>query len=86
MLALVAALLWGSATVFGRFLLKDLSFPLVTALRFIVALPVLGIILGYYNGFSAFSPISVRDIWFLIIIMLGPGFGAMYLYLRFNRG
>ena len=82
MLALVAALLWGSATVFGRFLLKDLSFPLVTALRFIVALPVLGIILGYYNGFSAFSTISVRDIWFLIIIMLGPGFGAMYLYYK----
>lgn len=81
-LALIAALLWGSATVFGRWLLNELSFPLVAALRFIVALPVLAIILGYYNGFAVFSTISARDIWFLIIIMIGPGFGAMYLYYR----
>ena len=39
--ALGAAALWGSATVFGRFVLADLPFPTVTGARFLFALPFL---------------------------------------------
>jgi len=41
LLALGAAGLWGGSTVMGRYLLSDLPFETVTALRFIVALPLL---------------------------------------------
>lgn len=80
-LALIAAILWGGATVFGRYLLNDIPHILVTALRFIVALPFLAVLLGLNGGFSNFA-LSGRDLIFLIIIMLGPGFGAMYFYYR----
>jgi drug/metabolite transporter (DMT)-like permease len=80
-LALTAAILWGGATVFGRYLLNDIPHILVTALRFIVALPFLALLLGLNGGFSSFA-LSGRDLIFLIIIMLGPGFGAMYFYYR----
>lgn len=82
LLALGAAALWGSATVFGRYLLNDVPPPLVTALRFIVALPFLAWLLSFNHGFGSLVSISVRDFWYLVIIMLGPGFGAMYLYYR----
>jgi len=82
MLALLAAILWGSATVFGRFLSRDLPYTLVTALRFIVALPFLAMILFFNNSLGAVADISWRDFWYLVIIMLGPGFGAMYFYYR----
>lgn len=80
-LALAAAVLWGGATVFGRFLLNDVPFPVVTALRFVVALPFLGLLLALNHGFAGFA-LSPRDLLFLTIIMFGPGFGAMYLYYR----
>ncbi len=82
LLALTAALLWGSATVFGRYLLKNVSYPLVAALRFIVALPVLTLLVILNGGFGGFVSMSGKDVLFLIIIMFGPGFGAMYLYYR----
>jgi drug/metabolite transporter (DMT)-like permease len=41
LLALGAAALWGGSTVMGRYLLAELPFETVTALRFIVALPLL---------------------------------------------
>jgi drug/metabolite transporter (DMT)-like permease len=84
-LAVLAALIWGSATVAGRYLLRDLPFLLVAALRFVVAFIFLAFLLsGQVMGsnWSEFLSISSRDWLFLIIIMLGPGWGAMYLYYR----
>jgi drug/metabolite transporter (DMT)-like permease len=80
-LALTAAVLWGGATVFGRWLLGGLPFPLVGALRFVVALPFLFVLALSSGGASAFA-LTGHDFWYLSIIMLGPGFGAMYLYYR----
>ncbi len=80
-LALLAAALWGGATVFGRFLLSDLPFPLVTALRFMVALPFLAVLAFMSGGTGSFT-LTAHSLLFLSIIMIGPGFGAMYLYYR----
>lgn len=82
LLALAAAGLWGGATVFGRYLLNDVPFPLVAALRFAIALPFLWLLLGVSGGASPFAALTSKDVWFLVIIMLGPGWGAMYLYYR----
>lgn len=82
LLALIAAAIWGGATVFGRSLLDNIPYPLVTALRFISALPVLLILVFVSRGSLAYTSLSLKDFLFLLIIMLGPGFGAMYLYYR----
>lgn len=82
LLAITAAVLWGAATVFGRALLNDLPYPLVTALRFLAALPVLILLVMLSRGGAAYSSMTPKDLLFFIIIMLGPGFGAMYLYYR----
>lgn len=80
-LALVAAILWGSATVVGRGLLKRLSPPLLTALRFAVAIPFL-IVLWLASGTAATEAANLnwRQLLSVLIIMIGPGFGAMYIY------
>ncbi|WP_159886247.1 DMT family transporter [Paenibacillus puerhi] len=44
--SILAALLWGGSTVMGKYLLqKDLSFHLVTSLRFLFAIPLLAVVL-----------------------------------------
>ncbi len=82
-LALVAAALWGSATVVGRGLLKRLPPPLLTALRFAVAMPFL-MVLWLVSGTAATEAASLtwRQLLSIMIIMIGPGFGAMYIYYK----
>lgn len=79
-LALLAALLWGSATVVGRALVSDLNNNLVTAGRFLLAWPVLAIILYWQQGLNFASGLEFKQWSWLIFITIGPGFGAMYLY------
>ncbi|WP_430154839.1 DMT family transporter [Paenibacillus algorifonticola] len=44
--SIIAAALWGGSTVMGKYLLqKKLSFSIVTSLRFLLALPLLSVIL-----------------------------------------
>ncbi|WP_254776852.1 DMT family transporter [Paenibacillus sp. yr247] len=44
--SILAAVLWGGSTVMGKFLLqKNLDFPIVTSLRFLLAIPLLSVIL-----------------------------------------
>lgn len=44
--SILAAVLWGGSTVMGKYLLqKKLDFPVVTSLRFLLALPLLSIVL-----------------------------------------
>ncbi|RTE11487.1 DMT family transporter [Paenibacillus whitsoniae] len=44
--SIVAAGLWGGSTVMGKFLLqKKLDFPIVTSLRFLLAIPLLTVVL-----------------------------------------
>ena len=44
--AIGAAALWGMGTVLGRLLLRRLEYPDVTAMRFLLALPLLAAING----------------------------------------
>ena len=81
LLALVAAALWGGATVFGRFLLNDLPFALVTGLRFLVALPFLALLAFSSGGVGSFA-LTAHNLLFLGCIVVISGFGAMYLYYR----
>ena len=81
-LALGAALLWGSSTVLGRLVLKDMPFNTLTGARLLIAVPLLaGIVIaqgsldGLGTGFAA-EPGRV------ILLALIPGLLALLLYYR----
>lgn len=80
--ALAAAALWGAGTVFGRFALAGVSFPTLTALRFTIALPALGIALWLIAGAQAFTQYRGDDLPLYLGIALLPGLVAMLLYYR----
>jgi drug/metabolite transporter (DMT)-like permease len=83
LLALGAAVLWASGTVFGRYALGSISFWSITSLRFTVALPFLVVIALLVNGFGAFSHYRFSDfVPNLLAIALVPGLLALLLYYR----
>src|SRR5438477_7411447 len=83
LLALGAAALWASGTVFGRFALGSISFWSMTALRFTLALPLLVTIVVVQYGTGAFSHYQFSDFFpNLLAIALVPGLLALLLYYR----
>lgn len=81
-LALGAALMWGSSTVLGRFVLRDVPFHTLAGARLLIALPLLtAIVLGTGSlgdvgaGFSA-------EPGRLILLALVPGFLSLLIYYR----
>jgi drug/metabolite transporter (DMT)-like permease len=81
-LALGAALLWGSSTVLGRLVLKDVPFYALTGARLFLAVPLLvGIVVaqGSAGGLAAgFASEPGR----VILLALIPGLLALLLYYR----
>ena len=83
LLALGAAALWASGTVFGRFALGSISFWSMTSLRFTLALPVLIVIALVQYGPAGFSHYRLSDfVPNLLAIALIPGLLALLLYYR----
>jgi drug/metabolite transporter (DMT)-like permease len=83
LLALGAAALWASGTVFGRFALGSISFWSMTALRFTLALPVLVIVVLVQSGFGGFGHYRLGDfVPNLLAIAIVPGLLALLLYYR----
>jgi drug/metabolite transporter (DMT)-like permease len=83
LLALGAAVLWASGTVFGRFALGSISFWSMTSLRFTLALPVLVVIVLVQSGLGGFSHYRVSDFLpNLLAIAIVPGLLALLLYYR----
>jgi drug/metabolite transporter (DMT)-like permease len=82
LLALVAAALWGSATAFGRRALRQVDAPLLTAVRFSLALPLLLIIAAWQHAVGSPAGVPAGDWLRLPLIALGPGLVAMLLYYR----
>lgn len=82
LLAVGAALLWGSSTVLGRLILKDMSFHTLTGARLLVATPLLLVVALFQGsvgqvgaGFSARPEL-------LILLALIPGLLGLLLYYR----
>ena len=81
-LTLGAAMLWGSSTALGRFVLKDVPFHTLTGARLLLALPVLwGIVLvqgslGEMGAGFAAEPARV------VLLALVPGLLGLLLYYR----
>jgi len=79
-LALGAAILWGLATVLGRYMLADLNFKALTGLRFAIGFLFLLIWNISRGSLASISLVSSTDVLFLIIISLISGVGALFIY------
>lgn len=79
LLALGAATFWGLGTVLGRHLMSKISFTALTAVRFAVALPVLGSVL-LVSEESMLSAVSVSDLGAIVVLAFIPGLAALLLY------
>lgn len=78
LLAVAAAALWGASTVLGRYVSATLSFTAITALRIVVALPLLAL-LNLPGG----PPLLQEGQWLrLMWLALVPGLAALLLYYR----
>ena len=81
LLAVSAAALWGSLTVLSRFALGRLSFHALTALRIIVATPLL-VGLAWFNWGPAGAFPEPRELLSLALLALVPGLVALLIYYR----
>jgi drug/metabolite transporter (DMT)-like permease len=79
-LVLGAVIMWAGGTVLGRYALEDVSFPVTTTMRFVLALPVLLVIVLIDRGGAALSGYSVSQLPSFLGIVLVPGLLAMLLY------
>jgi drug/metabolite transporter (DMT)-like permease len=79
-LVLGAVIMWAAGTVLGRYALQDVSFPVTTSMRFMLALPVLLVIVLIDKGSAAFSGYSISQVPSFLGIVLVPGLFAMLLY------
>jgi drug/metabolite transporter (DMT)-like permease len=80
LLVLGAVIMWAAGTVLGRYALQDVSFPVTTGLRFVLALPVLLVIVLVDKGGAAFNGYSAEQIPAFLGIVIVPGLLAMLLY------
>jgi drug/metabolite transporter (DMT)-like permease len=84
--SILAAVLWGGSTVMGKFLLqKKLDFPVVTSLRFLLALPLLTIVLlasGDHWGLNGSSSELMIIAVNLLFQAFFPGLLSMLLYYK----
>jgi drug/metabolite transporter (DMT)-like permease len=80
LLVLGAVIMWAAGTVLGRYALQDVSFPVTTGMRFLLALPVLMVIVLVDKGGAAFSGYSADQIPGFLGIVIVPGLLAMLLY------
>jgi drug/metabolite transporter (DMT)-like permease len=75
-----AVVMWAGGTVLGRYALEGVSFPATTSMRFVLALPVLLVIVFVDRGSAAFSGYSLSQLPSFLGIVLIPGLLAMLLY------
>ena len=78
--AILAALCWGSSTVLGKYILKNLSFSLVTALRLLLT-TIFGIIIIISIKINLlYSAISIQQWQAIFLIVFTTGTLALFIY------
>lgn len=80
--ALLAAFLWGGSTVFGRVVLRKVSFQAMTAARFLGALVFLFLLEIYYGKLGELGKASGKDWMYVFIIAVLAGFVSLWIYYR----
>src|SRR5512135_7769 len=78
--AMAAAALWGSSTVFGRYLVARVPALVLTGMRFALALPMLAILFLVQPQPDRSLPAGIDAIVSLTAMALIPGLSALILY------
>lgn len=81
-LALLAAFFWGGSTVFGRLVLRKISFQAMTAVRFLAALLFLFFLSIYYGTLNEIGTASSKDWLYVLIIAVLAGFISLFIYYK----
>lgn len=79
-LVLGAVIMWAGGTVLGRYALEDVSFPVTAALRFVLAIPILLLLVLIDRGAAAFNGYALSQLPSFLGIVFIPGLLAMLLY------
>jgi drug/metabolite transporter (DMT)-like permease len=80
--ALGASLLWGSSTVFGRYILGRVPVLTLTGLRFLTALPVLAVLYFLQAPMGRLLPTTPHSIGRLLAMAFFPGLLGLISYYR----
>jgi drug/metabolite transporter (DMT)-like permease len=81
-LALGAAFLWGSSTVLGRLVLKDMPFYALTGARLLLAVPLLAVIVVAQGSLGGIGAGFAAEPGRVVLLALIPGLLALLLYYR----
>lgn len=84
--AMGAAILWGSSTVCGRFVVSKISTQFLTSMRFLMALPALAILFAMQLPAQRHMPADLFSALTVVEMALIPGLLALLLYYRGLRG
>ncbi len=80
--ALLAALLWGASTVFGKYVLRNADFKIVTGLRFVLAFLFLIVLNVTSHSLPPMSGVSIQDWLYIFIIAVASGVVALFIYYK----
>ncbi len=80
--ALLAALLWGASTVFGKYVLASTDFKMMTGLRFSVAFLFLFVLNVVTRSIPPLSQVDLADWVFVVIISVTSGVVAIFVYYK----
>ena len=80
--AIGAACLWGSSTVFGRYIVARLPVLVLTGLRFLIALPVLAAFYSVQSAPQRQLPADLQSAAAIAAMALVPGLVALTFYYR----
>ncbi len=80
--ALLAALAWGSSTVFSRYLLGKLPDAQVTTLRFFFAALFALPLMVYFGAWGSIAQVTLAQVQTLILIACTTGLFALFLYYK----
>ncbi len=80
--ALLAALFWGASTVFGKYVLRNVDFKIVTGLRFSVAFVFMLILNVATGSIPKLSQVNLADWIFIVVISVASGVVALFIYYK----
>jgi DME family drug/metabolite transporter len=78
--AMGAAALWGSSTVFGRYVVARVPALVLTGLRFVIALPMLALLFALQPQPDRSLPAGIDAIFSIVAMALIPGLVALIFY------
>jgi drug/metabolite transporter (DMT)-like permease len=82
LLALFAAICWGSSTAFSRYTLVNHSNTLITGIRFLLTMPIALLFVFGLGAADSLTAVTLSQFGYLALIALSTGMLALWIYYR----